>query len=78
MQIRLAPRRAIAFVFGFAAFSGLSPGVTAFGDGGYATSNAGLTNIQVSTQPVTRPCPKGADWLRDPNVCVPALGNRRQ
>jgi hypothetical protein len=38
--------------------------------GGYATSNAGIANVQASTTPVARACPAAADWLRDPNVCA--------
>ncbi len=37
---------------------------------GYATSNTGIANIQASTMAVTRACPAGAPWLRDPNVCA--------
>ncbi|OLD73838.1 MAG: hypothetical protein AUF61_00620 [Chloroflexi bacterium 13_1_20CM_66_33] len=51
-------------------FSCLAPAIPVFGAGGYATSNAGLTNIQVSTQAVSKPCPVNADWLRDPGVCA--------
>ncbi|TMD83489.1 MAG: exo-alpha-sialidase [Chloroflexi bacterium] len=42
----------------------------AFGAGGYAGSNAGIANIQVSTRPVSKPCPATADWLRDPTLCT--------
>ena len=51
-------------------FSCLAPAIPVFGAGGYATSNAGLTNIQVSTQAVSKACPVNADWLRDPGVCA--------
>ena len=43
---------------------------SALAAGGYATSNAGIANVQASTAPVTRACPAAADWLRDPNVCA--------
>jgi len=38
--------------------------------GSYATSNAGIANVQASTMPVSKACPSTADWLRDPNVCA--------
>ena len=76
MQLRLARRRALSVVLGVAAFTGLSPWLTALGAGGYAASNAGVGNTQVSRPDATvvRPCPSSADWLRDPNVCSPAPG----
>jgi len=38
--------------------------------GGYATSNAGIANVQASVGSITKACPATADWLRDPNVCL--------
>jgi len=70
-----ATRRTLAVVLGMAAFGGFSPGVTAFGAGGYASSNAGIANTQVShpDPSVSQTCPT-ADWLRDPSLCSPAPG----
>lgn len=36
----------------------------------YSTSNVGINNVQASTTPISLPCPTGAPWLRDPNVCA--------
>jgi hypothetical protein len=76
MQHRGTSRRALSVVLGLAAWCGLSPGVTALGTGGYAASNAGIVNTQVSRPDATvvRSCPSSADWLRDPNVCTPSPG----
>jgi hypothetical protein len=76
MRHRGAVPHVLSVVLGLAAFSCLSPGVTALGAGGYATSNAGIGNTQVSRRDATvvRPCPSSADWLRDPTLCSPAPG----
>lgn len=66
-------RRTLPLVFGLVTVGTLSvtPAVAAGPiNPGYSTSNSGIVNTQVSTQPVTRACPSGADWLRDPNVCA--------
>ena len=39
-------------------------------NGSYASSNAGIVNVQASTTPIAQPCPSDAPWLRDPNVCA--------
>ncbi|TML42318.1 MAG: hypothetical protein E6G23_08175, partial [Actinobacteria bacterium] len=38
--------------------------------GGYDTDTAGVVNVQASTTPIFQPCPSGAPWLRDPDVCA--------
>jgi hypothetical protein len=38
--------------------------------GDYATSNAGIANIQASTTAIVQACPADAPWNRDPNVCA--------
>lgn len=66
-------RRTVPFVFGLLTAGTLSIAPAAAAgtiNPGYSTSNAGIVNTQVSTQAVTRACPSGADWLRDPNVCA--------
>ena len=70
MRLPRAPRRTLAVLFGVVAFGGFSLGASASSAGGYATSNAGIANIQVSSQPVTKACPAGAEWLRDPSLCA--------
>jgi len=69
MRLPRAARRTLAIVVGMAAFGGFSPGVRAFGAAGYAASNAGIANAQISTRAFTQSCPAGADWLRDPTLC---------
>ncbi len=46
---------------------GTSP---ALATSGYATSNAGIADIQASTTALTMACPASAPWLRDPDVCA--------
>ena len=43
---------------------------SAAGSDGYATSNAGVLNVQASTTPIFQACPADAPWLRDPDVCA--------
>ena len=38
--------------------------------GGYETDTGGVVNVQASTTPIFQPCPSGAPWLRDPDVCA--------
>ncbi len=45
-------------------------------NGGYATSNAGIANVQASTTPITLACPADAPWNRDLAVCAERWSTR--
>jgi hypothetical protein len=71
MRGRRTPRLLLAILPSIVIALGSGPAAAAASTSAtYASSNSGIANVQASVQPVTRPCPAGADWLRDPNVCA--------
>ncbi len=69
MRFILFGRRAL-FVVATLGFAFGAPPAVASGSGSGYTLVTGTTNVQASTTAVSRACPGGAPWLRDPDVCT--------
>ena len=62
LSARLVPTMAAALIAGAAL-------AASAGAGGRDALGTGVLNVLASSTSITKPCPAGAPWLRDPDVC---------